>query len=55
MQKRLNALLTAVKPKNIKTICSHIEDANEMAKLWQLGINFIQGRRIQEPEVLKLA
>ena len=55
MQKRLNALLAAVKPKNIKTICSHIEDANQMAKLWQLGINFIQGRRIQEPEVLKLA
>ncbi len=55
MQKRLNALLQAVKPKNIKTICSHIEDANQMAKLWQLGINFIQGRRIQEPEVLKLS
>lgn len=55
MQKRLNALLAAVKPKNIKTICSHIEDANQMAKLWQLGINFIQGRRIQEPEVLRLS
>jgi EAL domain-containing protein (putative c-di-GMP-specific phosphodiesterase class I)/PAS domain-containing protein len=55
IQKRLNALLGAVKPRNIKTICSHIEDANQMAKLWQLGINFIQGRRIQEPEVLRLS
>jgi PAS domain S-box-containing protein len=54
MQKRLNQLLGVLKPKNIKTICSHIEDANLMAKLWQLGINFIQGRRVQEPEVLKL-
>ena len=55
IQKRLNHLLGVVKPKNIKTICSHIEDANQMAKLWQLGINYIQGRRIQEPEVLKLS
>ena len=54
VQKRLNHLLGLIKPKNVKTICSHIEDANLMAKLWQLGINYIQGRRVQEPEILKL-
>lgn len=53
-QKRMTQLLAFTKAKGIKTICSHIEDANLMAKLWQLGINYIQGRRIKEPEVLKL-
>lgn len=54
IQKRMHELLDAAKAKGAKTICSHIEDANLMAKLWQLGVNYIQGKRVREPEVVKL-
>ena len=54
-QKRLGDLVEAAKQRNLKTIVSHVEDAHVMARLWQMGVNFIQGYHVQEPEVVLLA
>lgn len=54
-QKRLAELVEAAKQRNLKTIVSHVEDAHVMARLWQMGVNFIQGYHVQEPEVVLLA
>ncbi len=54
-QARLAELLDVAKQRNIKTIVSHVEHAQTMARLWQLGVNFVQGYSVQEPEVVLLA
>lgn len=54
-QKRLGDLVEAAKQHGLKTIVSHVEDAHVMARLWQMGVNFIQGYHVQEPEVVLLA
>lgn len=54
-QKLMTELVEAAKMRHIKTIVSHVEDANVMARLWQMGVNFIQGYHIKEPEVVLLA
>lgn len=54
-QKRLTDLVEVAKQRGIKTIVSHVEDANVMARLWQMGVNFIQGYHVQEPEVVLLS
>ena len=48
-------LIRAAKQRGIKTIVSHIEDANLMARMWQMGVDYIQGYYIQEPDVVLLA
>lgn len=55
VQRRMAQLLEVAKNKKIKTIVSHVEDANVMARLWQMGVNYIQGYHVQEPEVVLLA
>lgn len=55
LQKRMMQLMEIAKQKKIKTIVSHVEDANVMARLWQMGVNYIQGYHVQEPEVVLLA
>ena len=54
-QKKMGELLAIARRRGIKTIASHVEDANVMARMWQLGVNYIQGYHIQEPEVVLLA
>ena len=51
-QRRMMQLLEVAKQKKIKTIVSHVEDANVMARLWQMGVNYIQGYHLQDPEAL---
>jgi len=34
----------------VTTIAERVEDANTMAVLWQLGIEFIQGYFVNSPE-----
>ena len=53
-QKKMAAHMELAKQRQIKTIVSHVEDANIMALLWQMGVHFIQGYHIQEPEVVML-
>lgn len=54
IQKKMSQLMEMAKQRQIKTIVSHVEDANVMARMWQMGVNFIQGYHIQEPEVVML-
>jgi multidomain signaling protein FimX len=53
--RKMTSLMELAKNKHIKVIVSHVEDANVMARLWQMGVNFIQGYHVQEPEVVLLS
>ena len=55
VHRKMTQLMELAKQKNIKTIVCHVEDANVMARLWQMGVNYIQGYHVQEPEVVLLA
>jgi EAL domain-containing protein (putative c-di-GMP-specific phosphodiesterase class I) len=55
IQKKMSTLMEMAKQRRIKTIVSHVEDANVMARMWQMGVNYIQGYHVQEPEVVMLS
>ncbi|MET0050717.1 MAG: EAL domain-containing protein [Candidatus Thiodiazotropha sp.] len=48
-QDKLNHLNEVVQEENIKTIASGVEEANSLAILWSIGVNYIRGYFIQEP------
>lgn len=50
LQDRIKQLLDAAVARKISTIAERVEDANTMAVLWQLGVEFIQGYFVNEPE-----
>jgi diguanylate cyclase (GGDEF)-like protein/PAS domain S-box-containing protein len=50
LQQRVRDLVDQAKGKQILTIAERVEDANTMAVLWQLGVEFIQGYFVNEPE-----
>lgn len=50
LQQRVRELVDQAKTRRIGTIAERVEDANTMAVLWQLGIEFIQGYFVNEPE-----
>ena len=54
-QKHLLHLIDVAKQHKLKTIVSHVEDAHVTARLWQMGVNFVQGYHVQEPEVVLLS
>lgn len=54
-QRKIANLMGLAKQKGIKSIVSHVEDADVMARMWQMGVNYIQGYHIQQPETLELA
>ena len=49
-QQLVKGLVEAAKRKGVETIAERVEDANTMAVLWQLGIEFIQGYFVNTPE-----
>ncbi len=51
-QQKVRELAAEATAMGIKTVAEHVEDANTMAVLWQLGIAFIQGNYIQEHGVV---
>lgn len=55
LQKRMGELMEVAKQRKIRTIVGQVEDANAMARLWQLGVNYIQGFHIQAPEAVLLS
>ncbi|WP_420465760.1 EAL domain-containing protein [Panacagrimonas sp.] len=55
IQKKMAGFMDQAKQRRIRTIVSHVEDANVMARMWQMGVNFIQGYHVQEPEVVLIA
>ena len=49
-QQRVRDFVDQARARKISTIAERVEDANTMAVLWQLGIEFIQGYFVNEPE-----
>lgn len=45
----LTQAVAAARHAGMRIVAGHVQDANSMARLWQHGINFIQGRRVHEP------
>lgn len=54
LQQRVRDFVDLAKTRKISTIAERVEDANTMAVLWQLGIEFIQGYFVNEPEQVVL-
>lgn len=52
MQESVRALAAAANERNIQTIAERVENANAMAVLFQLGVHYMQGHYVQEPEVV---
>ncbi len=46
----LEAILEHAKQHQVKIIAERVSDANGMARLWQLGVNYIMGSHVHEPE-----
>jgi EAL domain-containing protein (putative c-di-GMP-specific phosphodiesterase class I)/GGDEF domain-containing protein/PAS domain-containing protein len=55
LQKRFADLMAVAKKRSAATIVGQVEDANAMARLWQLGVTYIQGFHVQAPEAVLLA
>jgi multidomain signaling protein FimX len=54
LQDKVKKLVGVAKSVNAVTIAERVEDANTMAVLWQLGIEFIQGYFVHKPEEVVL-
>jgi diguanylate cyclase (GGDEF)-like protein/PAS domain S-box-containing protein len=54
LQLRARALIEAATKRSIQTIGERVEDANTMAVLWQLGVQYIQGYFVNQPEEVVL-
>ncbi len=52
MQAAVAAIVKAAGKRKIKTIAERVENANAMAVLFQLGLDFMQGHYVHEPEVI---
>jgi EAL domain-containing protein (putative c-di-GMP-specific phosphodiesterase class I) len=51
-QERVKGLVAAASKRNIKSIAERVEQASTMAVLFQLGIDYMQGHYVHEPEVV---
>lgn len=54
LQQRVKELVDGARNRKISTIAERVEDANTMAILWQLGVEYIQGYFVNEPETVTL-
>lgn len=52
IQNAVSRVVDAAKDRNIKTIAERVENANAMAVLFQLGLDYMQGHYVHEPEVV---
>lgn len=52
MQSSVQKIVHAASERGIKTIAERVENANAMAVLFQLGVDFMQGHYVHEPEVV---
>ena len=52
MQDKVRTVVSAAGQRNIETIAERVENANTMAVLFQLGIHYMQGHYVHEPEVV---
>ena len=52
LQERVREFIAQAAKRNIATIAERVEDANTMAVLFQLGVGYVQGHYLHEPEVV---
>ena len=52
MQDKVRQVATPPAQRGIETIAERVENANTMAVLFQLGIHYMQGHYVHEPEVV---
>jgi multidomain signaling protein FimX len=52
MQESIRQVAEAAEHRSIETIAERVENANAMAVLFQLGVNYMQGHYVHEPEVV---
>jgi diguanylate cyclase (GGDEF)-like protein len=52
LQEAVSTVVQAAQERGIKTIAERVENANSMAVLFQLGLDFMQGHYVHEPEVV---
>ena len=52
MQESVQRIVTAAQKRGIKTVAERVENANAMAVLFQLGLDYMQGHYVHEPEVV---
>lgn len=52
MQESVRQLASAAEQRGIETIAERVENANAMAVLFQLGVHYMQGHYVHEPEVV---
>ena len=52
MQNAVGRIVKAAQKREIKTVAERVENANAMAVLFQLGLDFMQGHYVHEPEVV---
>jgi EAL domain-containing protein (putative c-di-GMP-specific phosphodiesterase class I)/GGDEF domain-containing protein/PAS domain-containing protein len=54
LQEQVKALVDQARAGKVTTIAERVEDANTMAVLWQLGVEFVQGYFVSTPEEVVL-
>jgi len=52
MQEAVRQLAMAAEHRKVETIAERVENANAMAVLFQLGVHYMQGHYVHEPEVV---
>ncbi len=52
VQKSVEKIVRAANERKIKSIAERVENANAMAVLFQLGLDYMQGHYVNEPEVV---
>jgi len=52
IQEKIRGFVSGANRHNIKTIAARVESANTMATLFQLGVGYMQGHYLHEPEVV---
>ena len=52
VQKSVENIVRAAAERNIKSVAERVENANAMAVLFQLGLDYMQGHYVHEPEVV---
>jgi diguanylate cyclase (GGDEF)-like protein len=52
VQESVSRIVTGARERDIRTIAERVENANAMAVLFQLGLDFMQGHYVHEPEVV---
>jgi len=52
LQNAVEKIVRAAAERDIKTVAERVENANAMAVLFQLGLDYMQGHYVHEPEVV---